>query len=160
MKKGDDYAVLGKSKLKVKEDGVVLEAHNDYITLGAVQKMKKTVAGGISLRVKDGTSVLKGQVLSTGTLDVDEYKGIVGNLEAQKYIVREVKKVYTSQGQDVSDKYMEVIVKQLFSKVFIEEAGDSSFIPGTQIKYEDFLMTNTALVAQKKSPAKGKRLAL
>lgn len=112
------------------------------------------------MRVKNGATVLKGQILTTGALDIDDYKGIVGDLEAQKYIVREVKKVYTSQGQDVSDKYMEVIVKQLFSKVFVEEAGDSSLIPGTQIKYEDFVSVNNDLIAQKKSPAKGKRLAL
>lgn len=146
--------------MKLKEDGIVLEAHKDYITIGAIQRTKKSLAGGTSLRVKNGAQVLKGQILTTGALDVDEYKGIVGDLEAEKYIVREVKKVYTSQGQDVSDKYMEVIVKQLFSKVFVEEGGDSSLIPGTQVKYEDFLAINTDLIAQKKSPAKGKRLAL
>ncbi len=146
--------------MKLKEDGIVLEAHKDYITIGAIQRTKKSLAGGTSLRVKNGSPVLKGQILTTGALDVDEYKGIVGDLEAEKYIVREVKKVYTSQGQDVSDKYMEVIVKQLFSKVFVEEGGDSSLIPGTQVKYEDFLAINTDLLAQKKTPAKGKRLAL
>ncbi len=160
LKKGDDYASQGKSKLKVKEDGVVLELEKDYLTLGAVQRTKKSLSWGTNLRVKNGATVLKGQILTTGALDIDDYKGIVGDLEAQKYIVREVKKVYTSQGQDVSDKYMEVIVKQLFSKVFVEEAGDSSLIPGTQIKYEDFVAVNNDLIAQKKSPAKGKRLAL
>lgn len=160
VKKGDDYAISGKSKIKVKEDGVILETHKDYVTLGAILRHKKTVSGGTSLRIKSGASVLKGQVLSTGSLDIDEYKGIVGDLEAQKYIVREVKRVYTSQGQDVSDKYMEVIVKQLFSKVFIEEAGDSSLIPGTQIKYEDYVQINQGLTAAKKSLSKGRRLAL
>jgi DNA-directed RNA polymerase subunit beta' len=160
VKKGDDYASLGKSKLKIKEEGVVLETHKDYITIGAIQRSKKNLGAGTTLRIKSGASVLKGQILSTGGLDIDDYKGIVGDLEAQKYIVREVKRVYTSQGQDVSDKYMEVIVKQLFSKVFVEESGDSLLIPGTQIKYEDFVIINTALVAAKKSPAKGKRLAL
>lgn len=160
VKKGDDYAGLGKSKLKLKEDGVVLEVHKDYITVGVIQKYKKSLSGGTILKVKSGASVLKGQVISTGALDVDEYKAIVGDLEAQKYIVREVKKVYTSQGQDVNDKYMEVIVKQLFSKVFIEDAGDSSFIPGTMVKYEEYVTVNEELTAQKKQCAKGKRLAL
>jgi hypothetical protein len=49
---------------------------------------------------------------------------------------------------------MEVIVKQLFSKVFVEEGGDSSLIPGTQVKHEDFLAINNDLIAQKKTPAK------
>lgn len=160
VKKGDDYAISGKSKLKLKEDGVVLEVHKDYITVGVVHRYKKSLSGGTILKVKSGASVLKGQVISTGSLDVDEYKAIVGDLEAQRYIVREVKKVYTSQGQDVNDKYMEVIVKQLFSKVFIEDAGDSSFIPGTMVKYEEFVAINEELEAQKKQCAKGKRLAL
>lgn len=160
MKKGDDYASLGKSKLKLKEDGLVLEVHKDHITVGVIQKYRKSLSGGTMLKVKSGANVLKGQVISTGSLDINEYKAIVGDLEAQKYIVREVKKVYTSQGQDVNDKYMEVIVKQLFSKVFIEDAGDSSFVPGTMVKYEEFVTINEELTEQKKQPAKGKRLAL
>ncbi len=160
VKKGDDYAISGKSKLKLKEDGLVLEVHKDYITVGVVHKYRKTLSGGTVLKVKSGATVLKGQVISTGSLDVDEYKSVVGDLEAQRYIVREVKRVYTSQGQDVNDKYMEVIVKQLFSKVFIEDAGDSSFIPGTMVKYEEFVTVNEGLDAEKKQCAKGKRLAL
>lgn len=85
---------------------------------------------------------------------------IVGALEVQRYIVKEIKKVYTSQGQDVNDKYMETIVKQLFSKVLIEDAGNSSFVPGTLIKYEEFLAKNRELELQGKQAAKGERLAL
>jgi DNA-directed RNA polymerase subunit beta' len=93
-------------------------------------------------------------------LNIKDYKEIVGDLEAQKYIVREIKKVYLSQGQDVHDKHMEVVTKQLFSKVFIEDAGDSSFIPGTHVKYEQFIKVNEDLIKQGKHVAKGRRLAL
>jgi DNA-directed RNA polymerase subunit beta' len=55
---------------------------------------------------------------------------------------------------------MEIIVKQLFSKVFIEDSGDSSFIPGTYVKYEDFLKKNEELTREKKTLAKGQRMAL
>lgn len=51
-------------------------------------------------------------------------------------------------------------MKQLFSKVFIEDSGESSFIPGTHVKYEHFVKVNLELVAQGKKAAKGKRLAL
>jgi DNA-directed RNA polymerase subunit beta' len=85
---------------------------------------------------------------------------ILGPLEAQRYVVNEIKKVYTSQGQDVNDKYMETIVKQLFSKVLIEDAGNSSFVPGTIIKYEEFLAKNRELEEQGKQAARGERLAL
>ncbi len=89
-----------------------------------------------------------------------EYKKIVGDLQAQRYIISESKKVYASQGQDLNDKHIEVVVKQLFSKVFIEDGGDSAFIPGTYIKYEDFVLENNRLVSENKTPAKGQRMAL
>ncbi|MBR6908167.1 hypothetical protein IKN40_06945 [bacterium] len=50
-----------------------------------------------------------------------EYKKIVGDIQAQRYIISESKKVYAAQGQDLNDKHIEVVVKQLFSKVFIED---------------------------------------
>lgn len=74
--------------------------------------------------------------------------------------MNEIKRVYTSQGQDVNDKYMETIVKQLFSKVMIEDSGHSSFVPGTVVKYEEMLSVNEELEANGKQPAKGLRLAL
>jgi DNA-directed RNA polymerase subunit beta' len=93
-------------------------------------------------------------------LDAREYKDIVGDLLTQRYIIREVKKVYMAQGQDLNDKHIEVVIKQLFSKVFIEDSGESSFIPGTYAKYEDFIKINKQLELDGKKPAKGKRLAL
>ena len=89
-----------------------------------------------------------------------EYKNIVGDLQAQRYIISESKRVYASQGQDLNDKHIEVVVKQLFSKVFIEDGGESSFIPGTYVKYEEFIKVNAQLEAQGKRPAQGKRVAL
>jgi len=144
----------------VKEDGKVMEVHDEYIVLGVIDKVTKKVTVGTSLRVKDGAEVYKGQVITTGSLDIKEYMKIVGDLEAQRYIVNEIKKVYTSQGQDVNDKYMEIIIKQLFSKVMIEDAGHSSLIPGTITKYEEYLKINQGLVAEGKQPAKAERLAL
>jgi DNA-directed RNA polymerase subunit beta' len=98
------------------------------------------------LKPDNGQKVYKGEILTTGSLDIKEYMDIVGDLEAQKYIIREVKKVYSSQGQDLNDRHIEVIVRQIFSKVFIEDAGDSSFIPGTYAKYWEFVRVNQELV--------------
>ena len=79
---------------------------------------------------------------------------------AQRYIIREAKKVYSDQWQSLNDKHMEIVVKQLFSKVFVEDSGDSSFIPGTYVKYEDFLKKNEELAREKKTLAKWQRMAL
>lgn len=154
------YAVKGRSKLKVKEEGKVLEVNSEYIVFGVIERITKKVSVWVNLRIKDGADIFKWQVLSTGSLDLKEYMDIVGALETQRYVVKEIKKVYTSQGQDVSDKYMEVIVKQLFSKVLIEDAWNSSFVPGTIVKYEEFMRTNMLLEENKKQPAKAQRLVM
>jgi len=159
LKKWWIFASKGKSKLKVKEWWKILEIKDDHIVLGVQQEYVKAITGLNPIK-KDGEEVFKGEVLTTWALSIKEYKDIVGDLEAQKYIIREIKKVYGSQGQDLNDKHIEVVVKQLFSKVFIEDSGNSSFIPGTFIKYEEFIQVNIDLEAQGKKPAKGKRLAL
>ncbi len=159
IKKWGIFASKGKSKLKVKEWGKVLEIKADHIVLGIQEEYVKSMTGLNQIK-KDGEEVFKGEILTTWALSIKEYKDIVGDLEAQKYIIREIKKVYGSQGQDLNDKHIEVVVKQLFSKVFIEDSGNSSFIPGTYIKYEEFIKVNEALEAEGKKAAKGKRLAL
>jgi DNA-directed RNA polymerase subunit beta' len=160
LNKGWSYAEKGKSRLMVKEEGKVLEVHSDYLVLGTVQRVKKKLAVGTSLKVKHGAEVFKGQLLSSGQIDIREYMVVVSDLEAQRYIVKEIKKVYTSQGQNVNDKYMEVIIKQLFSKVVIEDTGNSSFVPGSLVKYEEFAKVNEQLKSEGKILAKGTRLAL
>ena len=153
------FASKGKSKLKVKESGKILDIKGDYIVLGIQEEYIKSLTG-LNLIKKDGEEVFKGEILTTWALSIKEYKNIVGDLESQKYIIKEIKKVYGSQGQDINDKHIEVVVKQLYSKVFIEDSGNSSFIPGTYIKYEEFIKVNKELEAEGRKAAKGKRLAL
>ena len=160
IKKGGSYAAKWRSLLKVKDEGVVLHVFSDYIVLGEVQRTRKKLVIWTVLKVKNEAQVFKGQVISTWAIDIREYMHILWPLEAQRYVVNEIKRVYTSQGQDVNDKYMETIVKQLFSKVLIEDAGNSSFVPGTIIKYEEFLAKNRELEEQGKQAARGERLAL
>ena len=166
VKKGEEiekwgvYAIKGRSKLKIKDAGDVLEIYKDHIVVGVKQEFTKSLAWLNPYKNKDGAQVYKGEVLTSGSLDIKEYKKIVGDLEAQKYIIKETRRVYASQGGWVNNRHIEVVVKQMFSKVFIEDTGDSSFIPGTNIKYEEFQKTNKELKSQGKKPAKGTRLAL
>lgn len=159
LKKWGVFASKGKSKLKVKESGKVLDIKADHIVLWVQEEYVKSLMGLTPIK-KDGEEVFKGEILTNGSLSIKEYKHIVGDLEAQKYIIRETKKVYGAQGQDLNDKHIEVVVKQLFSKVFIEDSGNSSFVPGTFIKYEEFIKINKELEAEGKKAAKGTRLAL
>lgn len=138
----------------------MLEIHEDYIVLGVQEVYTKSLVGLAPRKTKPGERVYKGEILTTGALDVMEYKQIVGDIQAQKYIITEAKKVYAAQGQDLNDKHIEVVVKQLFSKVFIEDGGHSSFVPGTYVKYEEFIKVNEELQEQGKKPAVGQRVAL
>lgn len=113
-----------------------------------------------SLVTTEGESIYKGQILTTGALNIKNYQSIVGDLETMKYMLREVNSVYGAQGQTINDKHVEVIIKQLFSKVFIFDAGDSSFVPGTHAKYEEVIKINSGLVAAGKKPCVYTRLVL
>ncbi len=154
------YAASGRSKLKIMEEWVVLKVAKDHIVLGLQQSVTKLLTGLTPLKPDNGQKVYKGEVLTTWALDIKEYMEIVWDLEAQKYIIREVKKVYSSQWQDLNDRHIEIVVRQIFSKIFIEDSGDSSFVPGTHAKYRDFIRVNQELSEMGKLPAKGRRLAL
>ncbi|GHW02823.1 DNA-directed RNA polymerase subunit beta' [candidate division SR1 bacterium] len=153
-------AAKGESLKKVTEKGQVLAVKKNSIILGVQENFSKSLFGLLPKKNRPGEKVIKGEILTTGALNITEYKAIMGDLQAQRYIISEAKRVYAEQGQDLNDKHMEIVVKQLFSKVFIEDSGDSSFIPGTYIKYEDFIKKNEELVSQKKKKAEGKRMAL
>jgi DNA-directed RNA polymerase subunit beta' len=160
LAKGGNFATKGSSKLKVNEEGEVLSMDSDSIILGVQEVYTKPLYGLLPRKNKSGELVVKGEVLTTGALNIMDYKAIVGDLQAQRYIINEAKRVYADQGQDLNDKHMEIVVKQLFSKVFIEDSGDSSFIPGVYVKYEEFVKKNEELLAQGKQVAKGQRIAL
>ncbi|MCS6982774.1 MAG: DNA-directed RNA polymerase subunit beta' [Candidatus Absconditabacterales bacterium] len=160
LPKGGVYAIKGKSKLQVKDGGIVLEVHPDHIVLGYKTFIKKPLAGLILKQEVQQRSILKGEILTNGAVDIVEYQHIVGDLIAQKYIIDEVQDVYKSQGQNVHDKHLEVVVKQLFSKCFIIDAGNSNFIPGSFVKYEEFCHVNLALETEGKIPAQGIRIPL
>lgn len=109
---------------------------------------------------KIGDSVRKGDYLSEGSLDLREIFKIRGTREAEKYIISEVQKIYMSEGAQISNKHIEVIVKQMFSRVKVVSSGDSNFVSGEVIEKSIFLETNRRLKKDGKVPAKAKQLLL
>ena len=158
--KWSTYAVKWKSALKIEEEWIVLSVDKNAIILWVVEQVSHKLFGLLPKKNKSGEKVYAWEILTTWAVDIQEYKKIVWDLMAQRYIIREAKKVYSDQWQSLNDKHMEIIVKQLFSKVFIEDSWDSSFIPGTYVKYEDFLKKNEELAREKKTLAKWQRMAL
>ena len=115
---------------------------------------------GSRVRVKQGQLVEAGDPLTQGSInphDIVRVKGIGG---VQEYIVKEVQRVYRLQGVDINDKHIEVIVRQMLSKVKVEDPGDTDLLPGG---YEDVLTfqeCNEEAEAQGLRPAVAKRVLL
>jgi DNA-directed RNA polymerase subunit beta' len=87
------------------------------------------VAFGTNVLAKNGAFVAKGQRLTEGHINLGRLMEIAGILKAQEYIVDEIKSIYASQGQTVNSKHIELIVRQMFSRVRILDKGDSEFFP-------------------------------
>jgi len=105
--------------------------------------------------VQVGQDVSRGQQLCEGNLDLKELFKMVGKDETQRYVVKEIQKIYVSQGAIIHDKHIEVIVRQMFSRLKIKDPGDSSFSVGEVVVRERFLDENALLKKQNKNPAKG-----
>lgn len=99
--------------------------------------------------VKVGDEVKKGDQLCEGNLDINRLFKLRGKAEAQKYILRELQKVYVSQGVDIHDKHLEVITRQMFSRVSVVDPGDSSFTPKEMIEREHYLAVKKEIEKKK-----------
>ena len=110
---------------------------------------------GAHIRVNDGDHVEKGEPLTEGSINPQDILRVNGAEGVRDYIIREVQKVYRLQGVDIDDKHIEIIIRQMMSKIKIEESGDSGFLSGSVVDARDFKMTNEQLVKEGKTPATG-----
>ena len=122
----------------------------------------KTYQIPFNSRIKpiDNMMLEAGDELTEGSVNPHDILNIKGVEAAQDYMIREVQRVYRLQGVEINDKHIEVIVRQMLKKVRIEENGDTSFLPGTLVDILDFDDTNERMLAEGKSPAKGKQVML
>jgi len=109
-------------KKKTKEDIEKEERDKDIVEYEMPAKR--------ALWVQKGSQVQKGQQLCEGNLDLAELFGVNGKDATQRYIAKEVQRIYTSQGASIHDKHIEVITRQMFSRVRIKDRGDSRFTEG------------------------------
>ncbi|MFA6603861.1 MAG: DNA-directed RNA polymerase subunit beta' [Patescibacteria group bacterium] len=114
------------------------------------QKVKEyIIPPGYVLYVKNGDTVEAGQQLTEGNLDLHQLYRLRGKDAVMKYILKDVQAIYTSQGQKLNDKHIEIIVKQMFSRVLVKDAGDTDLLPGEIIEKSQLLDENRACAERK-----------
>ena len=155
--KNTDLFSINGEVVRAKTAGAITVT-DKYISIAKeVEKVKEfSILKGTMLMVKDGDIIERGTQLTEGSLDLRELYKLKGQLETQKYIIKEIQYVYSSQGQPLNDKHIEIIARQMFSRYLVKEAGDAALLPGETIEDEVLAQANKGL----KNPAKADRLLL
>jgi DNA-directed RNA polymerase subunit beta' len=130
--------------IEVAEDTLVLAAN-------ASSPVRYEVPGSAQVVVDAGDSVEAGDRLTAGSLNLHDLMRLKGTEATQRYIINEVLRIYAAQGQDVADKHLEIIVRQMFSRVQIEDPGDSIFVTGDIVSKALVVEANIELAAAGKN---------
>jgi DNA-directed RNA polymerase subunit beta' len=105
------------------------------------------------LVVRDGDHVHAGDKVTEGSISPQELLLVRGRDDVQNYLVREVQRVYRSQGVDINDKHIEVIVRQMMRKVRIDNAGDTDLLPGEIVSQFEWEESNAKALSEGGEPA-------
>ena len=142
-------------------DGVV-EASNDMLIIAAnaISPVRYEIPATAKLVVAPGDRIEAGDRLTTGSLNLQDLMRLKGTQATQRYIINEILRIYAAQGQDVADKHLEIIVRQMFSRVKIEESGDSSFVTGDIVSKAAVVDENKRLANEGKELISYKQLLL
>ena len=118
------------------------------------------IPGFKQILVNDGDQVVAGQKLTNGSINLHDLMRLQGVEPTQRYIMNEILRIFAGQGQNIADKHLEIIVRQMFSRVQIEDAGDSEFVTGDVVSKLAIIEANEELVKAGKEPAKFTQLLL
>ena len=117
-------------------------------------------AYGAKLRVEKGDKVAAGDRLTEGNVSPKELLMVTDPNTVQQYILKEVQKVYRSQGVDINDKHVELIARRMISQIRIMDSGDTKFLPSTVVSINKFAEGNRDVILQGKKPAIGQPILL
>jgi DNA-directed RNA polymerase subunit beta' len=132
---------------------VTLNDNQIVINYEETEEREYTVPAATHIRVESGDQIKAGQQLTDGSIDPQDILSILGREAVQRYLVDEVQKVYRSQGVNIDDKHIEVIVHQMLARVRIDSSGDTEMVPGELVdrfRYEDI---NAKVLAEGGEPA-------
>ena len=124
------------------------------------KEYKYTVDPNIEALVRKGASVKAGQKLTPGSINPKELLRVVSAEAAELYILEEVQKVYRAQGVEISDKHVELIIRQMLRRITVVTEGETELLPGTEVSVSEFKRENKKAFAQFKRPAVGRPILL
>ena len=155
-------STINKNIIRIKVAGTVHEVKKGEVYVRHIEKQSRAYKfkKNDSLKIDNNDFVKAGDPLSAGHYNLRDLIEATDVFTAQRYMLKEVQTIYASQGQSINDKHIEIIVKQMFSKVKVVDPGDSAFLPGEVVDYMKFLIENERLEEEKKDPSKGEQLLL
>ncbi len=150
-----------KGKALLAEHGGVVQLIDDdegrrVVVTEKDEESEYPLARRARLKVATGDIITAGSQLTEGPLDPKEVLEIRGVRACQRYLVDQVQEVYRSQGVDIHDKHIELIVRQMLRKVRVVNSGDSHFLPAELVDEQEFRDVNRSLVEEGKAPAEGR----
>ena len=141
--------------------GEVSKGHRKvYVTADNGTEKEYQVPRGSHINVQEGERVKAGEPLMDGPLNPHDILAVLGEKELQGYLVNEIQEVYRLQGVNISDKHIEVIVRQMMRWVKVEDVGDTQFLLEQQIDKFRFREENERAIKQGGRPATGRPLLL
>ncbi|HBO60237.1 TPA: hypothetical protein DD449_00935 [Candidatus Berkelbacteria bacterium] len=132
---------------------VKIEKNKIVITSTEQNSISYSVSTKTNLKVSDGDKVVMGKELTEGHFSLENMLKLRGRKATERYIIRGVQEIYASQGQTINDKHIEIIVREMFSKIKVKDPGDSGMLSGQVIDHVDSMKLNNELKKQGKHEA-------
>lgn len=152
----EDCKVIGISEEGEKTVKILVEVMGEK----KAEQKEYTVAKGSNVLVSKGDLVGKGSPLTGGHIDLRKLYSTMGREEVHRYIVREIQEIYAAQGEGINDKHIEVIIRQMFSRMQIVNPGDTILLPGDVVEKNIFNEANREVEVNNGNLAEGEQLIM
>ncbi len=153
MEGGEPVVAKASGRVTIDGDRIVI-IHEDIV------QREYAIPATSRLRVSDGDQIVVGEQITEGVKNPHEILRIMGIEAVREYLVLEIQKVYRSQGVNISDKHIEVVVRQMMRRVNVIESGDTGFLPGQLVDRFDFEQANQEAIEAGNEPAQGEPIVL
>ena len=141
-------------------DGRNKERRYEVVIANDLEQKSYLAPFGAKLRVAVGDKIEIGGKITEGSIDPKELLEVADVEAVENYILKEVQKVYRLQGIEISDKHIEIIIRQMLRKISIIDGGDTNALPGTRINVNEFTEINRSVLREGKRPAVGSPILL